>query len=77
MPLICTLDILSLRQSTTLIIGPPRDHGIVSRSTADLTWRLWFKSTEVTRNYFFASSGPQIPFAWANTYWSLWVTCST
>ena len=44
MPLICTLHILSLRRSTTLIIGPHRDHSIVSRSTADLTWRLWFKS---------------------------------
>ena len=52
MPLICTLHILSLRRSTTLIIGPHRDHSIVSRSTGDLTWRLWFKSTEITKNYF-------------------------
>ena len=35
--------------------------GIVSRSTADLTWRMWFKSTEITKNYFLPQVVPKFP----------------
>ena len=51
--------------------NPCRVHTIISRAAVDPTWRSCVGVRPRSKNVLFASCGPQIPFTWAYTYWSL------
>ena len=55
-------------------LAPRRVHGIISRATADPTWRSSVGANHAeVKTLSLASCDPKISFTWRNAYWGLWV----
>ena len=46
-------------------------HSIISTATADPTWKSRVGARPRSKNFHFASRGPQIPLTWAKAHWGL------
>ena len=72
---ICTVThstLYAIRHTNHPRLTPRRVHSVISRATADPTWRSREGARPRSKTVLFASCGPQIPFTWANAHWSLW-----
>ena len=52
-------------------------HSIISTAIADPTWRSRVGVRPRSKNFLFASCGPQIPLTWAKVHTGLWVKHTT
>ena len=54
-------------------LAPRRVHGIISRATADPTWRSSVGANHAeVKTLSLCLVWSQIPFTWRNAYWGLW-----